>query len=154
MSWVGSDLKDYLVPARLQQARFPATKSGTRSGCPGPYPTWLWPAGCVQCQLCVVVWRNLLSAEAMGFSYYARGIATETGGVMTIFVGGLSWTDWLNHVGDLAVRTLPDRWKHFFQTNSGRCDMNYKINEIFGWKSFRPLSFNAVRCPLVLIWEN
>lgn len=78
------------------------------------------------------MWQNFLSVGAMGFFCCACGIATETGGVMTVFAGGLSWTEWLSGVGGLAARTLPGRWKHSSQTNFGRCDMNYKINAIFG----------------------
>jgi len=42
MVWVGRDLKDYLVPTPLPQTGMPASKWGTRSGYPRPFPAWLW----------------------------------------------------------------------------------------------------------------
>ena len=41
-SWAGRNPKDHLVPTLLSQAGPPTSRSGTRSGCPGPHPTWAW----------------------------------------------------------------------------------------------------------------
>jgi len=40
MVWVGRDPKDHQVPTPLPQAWPPASRSGTRPGCPGLHPTW------------------------------------------------------------------------------------------------------------------
>ena len=39
MAYVGKDLKNHPVQISLLQAVLPGSKSGTRSGCPGPHPT-------------------------------------------------------------------------------------------------------------------
>ena len=42
MAWTGRDLKDHQVPKLLPQPGLPATRSATRSDCPGSHPTLLW----------------------------------------------------------------------------------------------------------------
>jgi len=51
MAWVGRGLKDHQVPIPPKQAKLPATRSSSRSGCPGPHPSWPWrppEMGCPQ----------------------------------------------------------------------------------------------------------
>jgi len=40
MAWVGRDFKDDLIPTLPPWEGLTNSKTGTKSGCPGPHPAW------------------------------------------------------------------------------------------------------------------
>lgn len=69
MVCIEGDRKDHLVPTPVSPEGLPATKSGTRSDCPGPYPT---PLNTSRHGVCTAFLSNLFMlrfwAEAEFFS--------------------------------------------------------------------------------------
>ena len=74
MAWVGRDLNGHLVPTFLPQAGLPPTKSGTRSACPGPHPTWF------EYHTCAGSFQNPL-AKSHFHQYFSQQAALWTPGI-------------------------------------------------------------------------
>jgi len=71
-SYNGLDWKD---PQRsgsnpLPWAKLPTTRSGTRSGCPGPHPTWPWIPLETLSISSVLSWFNAVAKELKTLSFY------------------------------------------------------------------------------------